>query len=83
MADQLINNLVGMCAYQGRSQDVPCGQTVRAKAEYCTACAAADRLKSALKLAREATNGWGCYAKRGIEHDEIARLHHAITEAGG
>ncbi len=35
---------------------------------------------SALKLAKEATNGWACYAKRQIEHDEIARLHRDIAE---
>lgn len=35
-------------------------------------------LDAALKLAKEATNGWGCYAKRDIEHREIARLHTAI-----
>ena len=28
-----------------------------------------------LKLAREATNGWACHAKRNIEHAEIARIH--------
>jgi hypothetical protein len=32
-----------------------------------------------LKLAREATNGWACYAKRQIEHNEIARLHAALN----
>jgi hypothetical protein len=31
------------------------------------------------RLAREATNGWACYAKRKVEHDEIARLHRAIS----
>lgn len=30
------------------------------------------------KLAKEATNGWACYATRTIEHDEIARLHREI-----
>lgn len=29
-------------------------------------------------LAREATNGWACYAKRNIELDEIYRLHRAL-----
>lgn len=29
-------------------------------------------------LAKEATNGWGCYAKRDVEHTEIARLHREI-----
>jgi hypothetical protein len=32
-----------------------------------------------LRIAKGATNGWACYAKRKIEHDEIARLHDAIT----
>jgi hypothetical protein len=36
-----------------------------------------------LRLAREATNGWACYAKRKVEHDEIARLHAAISKAEG
>lgn len=39
----------------------------------------------ALRLAKEATNGWACYAKRKIEHDEIARLHReidALSDAG-
>lgn len=46
VGDQLVNNLIGMCAFQGRSQDVPCWQTVRIRAEYCTACEAAERLKA-------------------------------------
>lgn len=37
-------------------------------------------LELTLVLARNATNGWACYAKRQIEHDEIARLHNAISE---
>jgi hypothetical protein len=43
--DALVDNLIGMCAYQGRSQEFPCGQTVRTRAEYCTSCEAAERLK--------------------------------------
>jgi hypothetical protein len=31
-----------------------------------------------LTLAKEATNGWACYAKTDREHREIARLHTAI-----
>lgn len=38
-----------------------------------------ETLDAALRLAAEATNGWACYAKRDIEHREIARLHHAIA----
>lgn len=42
-----------------------------------------DPLRSAvsqlLRLAKEATNGWACYAKRQIEHYEIARLHRDIA----
>lgn len=37
----------------------------------------------AMHLAKEATNGWACYAKRPIEHDEIARLHREIAELEG
>lgn len=37
------------------------------------------RLDSALRLAKEATNGWACYAKRQCEHDDIARLHREIS----
>lgn len=29
----------------------------------------------AQSIAKRAINGWACYAKRKIEHDEIARLH--------
>jgi hypothetical protein len=39
-----------------------------------------DELLTAL---REATFGWACYAKRQIEHDEIARLHRVIAKAEG
>ncbi len=42
--DYLIENLRGMCAYQGHAQEYPCGQTVRTLAEYCTACLAAERI---------------------------------------
>lgn len=34
----------------------------------------------ALRLAKQAVNGWACYARRKLEHDEIARLHAAIDE---
>lgn len=37
------------------------------------------RLAEALRLATEATNGWACYAKRKIEHNDIARLHREIS----
>jgi len=29
-------------------------------------------------LARQAVNGWACYAKRNAEHDEIAEIHAAL-----
>lgn len=29
-------------------------------------------------IARQAANGWACYATRKREYDEIARLHEAI-----
>jgi len=32
-------------------------------------------------LAKEATNGWACFAKRKSEHDGIARLHREIDAA--
>ena len=38
-----------------------------------------ETLDAALRLAAEATYGWARYAKRDIEHREIARLHHAIA----
>lgn len=39
------------------------------------------RATAALKLAKEATNGWACYAKRAVEHMEITRLHRQIDAA--
>jgi hypothetical protein len=39
-----------------------------------------DPLTEALALARRATNGWACYAKREIEHREIASLHQEISK---
>lgn len=45
--DALIDNLIGMCAYLGRAQEYPCGQTVRTRPEYCTSCEAAERLRAA------------------------------------
>lgn len=38
-------------------------------------------LELALTIAKNATNGWACYARRQNEHDEIARLHNAISES--
>lgn len=37
-------------------------------------------LERALRIAKEATNGWACYAKRKREHDDIGRLHRLIVE---
>lgn len=31
-----------------------------------------------MTLAREAANGWACYAKRKIELDDIGRIHQAL-----
>lgn len=42
-----------------------------------------ERFAAALRLAKEATNGWACYAKRQAEHDEIARLHREIARLEG
>ena len=40
-----------------------------------------DQVATLIRLAKEATNGWACYAKRKIEHDDIARLHREIDAA--
>lgn len=40
-----------------------------------------EALKEALTTAREATNGWACYARTKMEHAEIARLHLVIDAA--
>lgn len=40
-------------------------------------------LAPALSLARRAVNSWACYAKRDIEHREIAALHREIDEMAG
>ncbi len=37
-------------------------------------------LHTAVRLAKEATNGWACYAKRKAEHDNIAHLHREIAQ---
>ena len=54
--ERLRSNLVGMCAFIGRAQEFPCGQTVRTRPEYCTVCEAAERLKALAEAikAREA-----------------------------
>jgi hypothetical protein len=41
---------------------------------------AQQRIQLALRLAKEATNGWACYATRKLEVDEIARLHKEIDD---
>jgi len=40
-------------------------------------------LASLRKLAKEATNGWACFAKRKNELDEIGRIHAAIDAVKG
>lgn len=49
------------------------------RGSFITAQAEIERLKTdkatLLKAALNATNGWACYAKRDIEHNEIQRLH--------
>ena len=50
---------------------------------YHIADAGRETLAAALRLAAEATNGWACYAKRDIEHRDIARLHQAIAALRG
>lgn len=59
-------------------------QAIYAKAQPAEAApeptpAGRETLDAALRLAAEATYGWARYAKRDIEHREIARLHHAIA----
>lgn len=46
VGDHLVDNLIGMCAFQVPPHRVTCGQSERARAEYCTACEAAERLKA-------------------------------------
>jgi hypothetical protein len=41
---------------------------------------ASSSLRALVKLAREAANGWACYAKRPIELNEIGRIHRALDE---
>lgn len=38
-----------------------------------------DLLRRAIRLAKEATNGWACYAKRKAEYENIAHLHREIA----
>lgn len=40
-----------------------------------------EALAKATTLAKEATNGWACYARTNLEHNEIARLHREIDAA--
>ena len=37
------------------------------------------RVSTLVSIARRAVNGWACYAKRKLEHDDIARLHQEIS----
>jgi hypothetical protein len=39
---------------------------------------ARETLEQAMTLAREATNGWACYARTGKELTEIGRIHMAL-----
>jgi hypothetical protein len=45
------------------------------------AVAAEAKVATLRSLAKRAVNGWACYAKRKLEHEEIAQLHRAIDEA--
>jgi hypothetical protein len=55
----------------------------RLREQLAAAEAERDALKTALatavRLARESTNGWAAHANRNREHDEISRLHLAIN----
>jgi hypothetical protein len=52
------------------------GSPPRAWAEYMSLLL--DERDEARKLARQATNGWACYATREVEHDDIARIHRVL-----
>lgn len=47
------------------------------KAQGSTPAAGA-QIATLVSIAKRAVNGWACYAKRQIEHEEIARLHREI-----
>lgn len=81
------------CAIAPVSNDVgtakPSGQTTAANAERKSPKAGSgsnpddshqSRLSVAIRLAKEATNAWACYARRAIELEEIARLHREIKK---
>lgn len=62
------------------TEDVPLSAIVRSAFSTLTEknrCR--DTSRSALNLAKEATNGWACYAKKPIEHENIANLHQRIA----
>ena len=42
---------------------------------------AEETLKTAISLGRQATNGWACYARTKLEHDDISRLHRELESA--
>lgn len=46
---------------------------------WCLYEDAQELMNRALSLAKEATNGWACYAKRDVEHENIANLHQRIA----
>jgi hypothetical protein len=65
-----------------------CYQAIKhTPSELLAAALASDEPKAApapfdamVKLAKEATNGWACYARTKAEHAEIARLHSEINK---
>ena len=63
-----------------------CGVAISANHRFCPQCGYECRIKEdtliarAILLAKEATNGWACYAKRKAEHENIAHLHREIAE---
>ena len=61
----------------GPRQAWPCLRCQMQAAEAREA-ALREALTTTKRLAREATNGWACYAKRKIEHDDISRIHRAL-----
>jgi len=57
----------------------PLIQALEAALSFRTRLAATEWQRDTFRrLAKEATNGWACYATRDIEHKEISQLHREI-----
>ena len=53
-----------------------------AEAETARADAAEARADAAKWIAKQAINGWACFAKREDEHEDISRLHRELAQIG-